>query len=230
MKKAVFTFCLILIAASVRAEECVISNADSFATNQQADVLCWAACNQMLLLSQGITNVSQWDQLKKVFHTNEPTGAGPDFRKAKVGLAGIYKTESGKFVKITTRVNYRMVTVQPSPWLPPIQRPIAQDPTYDAGYWLNKRPSAPFSWIISSLRAGRPLVTTDGMHGYVICGAQWENSPAGEPVITSLYLIDPAYEIDPDNHPKFNWYDFTGSPAAYFIGFMGMDVSPLSDE
>lgn len=95
----------IITAQNIQHLSVDIPNPTVFYANQKQTNWCWAACNQMLLNSQGIAD-SQENQVIKLFGQLVNKGAGDDYEKAKIALEGSYKKLDGTIVTITPYVSY----------------------------------------------------------------------------------------------------------------------------
>ena len=96
MKKAtgfVLTFLIITSAFSQNTQQYSVDipNPKLFAVQQHQTNWCWAACNQMLLNAISI-NETQENQVLKLFGQVINEGAGQNYEKAKLALAGTYLT------------------------------------------------------------------------------------------------------------------------------------------
>ena len=193
----IIAFILIsLFTNAVFSAEHTIPNFEEFVRAQETPATCWAAANRMLLASKGI-EVSEESQLRKVFGSVYPRGAGGDFSMAQRGLKGTFEANDGTRYRVRPYVSYRV-----------------QQRMGDA------------DWVIKSLLDGRPLVTTDGQHGYVIYGAQWQER-GGLIYITGIRVIDPMHRFDPVGHPVLQWYLPTHPLYQHLIGFMGFEIESM---
>ena len=198
MRTVLLALIWLTLMTPASAEEYRIPNPKRFLLAQETADTCWAASNRMLLASQGI-EVSEAFQLMKVFGSTQPRGAGRDFSHAQNGLDGAFEGSDGSKYYVRPYVSYR-----------------------------SQRQYTDSEWILTSLRDGRPLVTTDSIHGYVIYGAAWQRTRIGD-VINRVYLIDPLYRFDPVNHPAFQWHDRGSALFERLIGFMGFTVERLPE-
>lgn len=111
MKKLVLNFLLLAISSSFITAQNIqhlsvdIPNPTTFYATQKQTNWCWAACNQMLLNSQGIAE-SQEKQVIKLFGQLVNQGAGGDYERAKLALGGTYKDVNGKDVAVTPYISY----------------------------------------------------------------------------------------------------------------------------
>src|ERR1700682_3621531 len=87
----------------VSALDIEIANVANFTIPQLTPETCWAACNRMLLKSQGI-DVSEGEQLallmQRTGHDGRQ-GVGPTFVLSKQALGGVYTRADGKIITIT---------------------------------------------------------------------------------------------------------------------------------
>ena len=97
----------------VIAQSVDIPNTSSFYAYQKQSMWCWAACNQMLLNSQGI-NETQENQVVKLFGSLINQGAGDNYEKAKLALGGMYKNVNGNNVTVTPYVSYGNLNDHPA--------------------------------------------------------------------------------------------------------------------
>jgi len=197
LMKRLFLFLAFLLTSLFRvsALDIEIPNVANFTIPQLTSETCWAACNRMLLKSQGI-DVSEAEELallmQRTGHDGRQ-GVGPTFALSSQALAGVYPRAGGGSLSIM-----------------PFEFYVA-NPTHDP------RPE-----ILASLQAGRPLVITDGVHGYVVYGGSY-NIIGSVPVFSTLKVINPMFGLDPATR-RYEVYPPDRGRFGPWLGHMGFTV------
>lgn len=144
-KKLIFFICILLISLNLSAQSYSINiaNPKSIYAKQKKSNWCWAACNQMLLKSVGVSE-AQEDQVEKLFGDQRNEGAGTTYKKAKTALAGDYTDENGDEVTVIPYVSY-------------LKESKSNDPKI----------------IIGQLENDIPLIMATSQHGRVCIGVDY---------------------------------------------------------